>query len=299
MTDTMNRSTHCHTLLNRSNNIFPQYHDLSSLSSPTSVQSTMIQESSSSNNPSVGSAKMTPLNKDPLALPAKRKRDDSIDDITAIHTLQAVDPLYFPTLEDGEDGDFKLFPRQKRISPSSTFGSSTESYSYDSEQRDGPPWPTAPQLPTQESTQEAATPEAATQDAMPEVDVHAYDFETEALVNKYRTSIFRQKKDLHHARMLPSSRPWSLPSANNDVDGDGHDEEGDDDVSYDFFPSIRRANPICDSSGCDYDSCDGDNEPPEVSSPITTFSRGHGDYNSDSLFEYNDNSRLEEKDDVY
>jgi len=210
----------------------------------------------------------------PLDFPAltKRKRDDSIGLMSAARR-QDSDNEY-----DDDDDEF-VFPLQKRshssIRPLSAFCTS----SCDSERRDGP---------------------------AEDSDVHDNDDEddeTDALVKKYRTSIFRQEDRVempspssYFSSTLSSSRPWSL--ADKDDDGD------DDEVRTDFFdlPSIQRATTICDSSD-DASCCSCD--PPEISSRPSSPQGHHGDEldcrqphewsSCDSLYDY---SRDEQKDHI-
>lgn len=208
----------------------------------------------------------------PLNFPAltKRKRDDSIDLISA--TRQQSD--------DDEDDDEFVFPLQKRTHSSTRPLSAFCMTSCDSERRDGP---------------------------AEDSDVHDNDDEddeTDALVKKYRTSIFRQEDRVempspssYFASTLSSSRPWSLADKDDD-------DDDDDDVGTDFFelPSIRRATTICESSDdASCYSCD----PPEISSRAASPEGHHGDElgchqphdwsSCDSLYDYN---RDEEKDPI-
>lgn len=159
-----------------------------------------------------------------LSAPPKRKREDSIDEISAFRHQESDN--------DNNDEHF-VFPLHKRSLASTHALSAFCTASYDSERRDGPA----------------------------EDDVH--DEETEALVKKFRTSIFRQD----HRRVEPpspstssattlSSRPWS-PAAK-------EDDEGSD--LFDV-PSIQRATTISDDSS-DLSCCSCD--PPEISSRPTS-----------------------------
>jgi len=146
-----------------------------------------------------------------------------------------------------EDDDDYIFPLQKRST--TTFCTA----SCDSERRDGP--------------------------AEAEDDVH--DEETEALVKKFRTSIFRQEQQQHNHLRLSQSHyepqsptvlsmgssvrsPWDSPLAH---DHDDEEDEGDHHI-FDL-PSIQRATTICDDSDLST-SDEGCYEPPEMSSRPTS-----------------------------
>ena len=122
-----------------------------------------------------------------------------------------------------EEADvLESYPLQHKRTHSSTLAASFCAASCDSERREGP-----------------------------EEDV---DDETEALVKRFRTSIFRSE---------PVVSPSSTPSrAESPMHKD--DDDGDSDGFCADFPSIGRATTICDDS--DLSSTDGSCDPPDMAS---------------------------------
>eukprot|EP00579_Thalassiosira_antarctica_P029829 CAMPEP_0202032620 /NCGR_PEP_ID=MMETSP0905-20130828/65621_1 /ASSEMBLY_ACC=CAM_ASM_000554 /TAXON_ID=420261 /ORGANISM="Thalassiosira antarctica, Strain CCMP982" /LENGTH=271 /DNA_ID=CAMNT_0048596487 /DNA_START=27 /DNA_END=842 /DNA_ORIENTATION=- len=148
----------------------------------------------------------------------KRKRGDSIDVISASRDVISA------SRQQDNDDDF-VYPAYKRSNSSTRPLSAFCTASYDLERRDGPA-----------------------------DDVHDDDEETDALVKKFRTSIFRQEEQ-------PSSQPFTIsPHPYSPI---AKEDEGND-----FFdlPSIQRATTICDDLGSDNSCC----EPPEISSRSTS-----------------------------
>lgn len=160
-------------------------------------------------------------NSQPLAFLSapKRKRDD-IDEI-CLSRQQHGDA----DAKDDDDDDF-VYPLHKR-SNSSTRLPAFCSASYDSERRDGP-------------------------------EDDGLDDETDALVKKYRTSIFRQEQSSSSSTRSPlfASSPFT------------RDYQQDDGEGQSFFelPSLERATTICDDSDLSTDNSTCYADPPEICS---------------------------------
>eukprot|EP00584_Thalassiosira_punctigera_P026043 CAMPEP_0172577908 /NCGR_PEP_ID=MMETSP1067-20121228/138471_1 /TAXON_ID=265564 ORGANISM="Thalassiosira punctigera, Strain Tpunct2005C2" /NCGR_SAMPLE_ID=MMETSP1067 /ASSEMBLY_ACC=CAM_ASM_000444 /LENGTH=268 /DNA_ID=CAMNT_0013370601 /DNA_START=101 /DNA_END=904 /DNA_ORIENTATION=+ len=145
----------------------------------------------------------------------------------------SIDEIAASRQQDSDDDDDFVLPLQKRVSSTQALSAFCTA-SYDHERRDGPA----------------------------EDDVH--DEETDALVKKFRTSIFRQEHQAEppspsssYSTALFSHRPWSPATPKED--------EGGDDFAFEL-PSIQRATTICDDSDiscCTY-------EPPEMASRSTS-----------------------------